>query len=236
MIAASKIKEMPKETLPRERMLSHGSENLSDVELLSIILQTGSRNYHVLSLAQNIMAEYKTLASLLSTDLHKLKTIDSIGLAKASVIKAAAEIGKRTYLNNQSPPKIIRSPKAAFELVKKDLFDQKQEILLLISLNSRGGLISKDLVSKGSALETIVPIREIFCVALEKNAMEIILAHNHPSGSLEPSKEDIAITHKIKRAGELIGIRLLDHLIVADNEFVSIKSIDLLLEEGGEKK
>jgi DNA repair protein RadC len=221
------IRDLNTQNKPRERLLDKGSEALSDIELLAILLRSGGSDVSVMDLAGSLLKKYQGLQSLLEADVNQLLKEQHIGQTKATAIKAAAEIAKRAYLNNQKNSVVIKRPEDAFKIIKKDLFGKNQEHLYLLSLDSRKKLISKDLICIGSINETLVPVREIVRKALIKDAVNIILVHNHPSLDPTPSHEDILVTEKVAKACITSGISLLDHLITANNEYMSIKSLGL---------
>ncbi len=221
------IKDLNLNDKPRERLLDKGSESLSDIELLAIILNSGGKNLSVMDLSTKLLSTYKSLQNIFEADASQLTKEKYIGKTKCAVIKAVAELAKRAYLEQKNTNNLVKNPEDAFKIVKKDLFGKKQEYLYLISLDARKNLVSKDLICIGSINETLIPVREIVRKALLKNAVHVILAHNHPSNDPSPSHEDILVTEKIAKACLISGIALLDHIITAGNEYVSIKSLDL---------
>jgi DNA repair protein RadC len=232
------IKDLDSKNKPRERLLEKGSESLSDIELLAIIIRSGGSGLSVMDLSANMLKKYQTLQNLFEADVNQLVKEKYVGPTKAVTIKAVAELAKRAYLTQNKSSRLINNPEDAFKVIKKDLFGKKQEYLYLISLDSRKNLISKDLICIGSINETLIPVREIIRKALIKDAVNVILAHNHPSNNPTPSHEDILVTEKVAKACILSGIALIDHIITAGNDYVSIKSLDLfeskkLLKERG---
>ncbi|HLB51654.1 hypothetical protein A3F07_00480 [candidate division WWE3 bacterium RIFCSPHIGHO2_12_FULL_38_15] len=223
----SLLKTVNRNDLPRERLAALGAESLSDIELLSIILGAGGKNESVFELSSKILSDLRGFKGLYRTDYNKLISFKNVGLAKAASIKAVCEISKRIFTEKELSKININKPKDVYESVKKFFFNKEKEHLYLLSLDSRNRLISIDLISIGTVNETLVHPREIFKSALEKNAVSIILVHNHPSGDPNPSEGDIKITEKIYKAGTNIGISLIDHLIVTDTNWVSLKSLNL---------
>lgn len=221
------IKDLDSKNKPRERLLDKGSEALSDIELLAIIIGSGGKNMSAMDLSASLLKNYKTLQNLFESDITKLTEIQYIGRSKAASIISVGELAKRAYLTREPAAKVIKNPEMAFKVVKKDLFGKKQEYLYLISLDSRKKFISKDLICIGSINETLIPVREIVRKAILKNALHVILAHNHPSNDPTPSNEDILVTEKVAKACMISGIVFLDHIITANNKYVSIKSLDL---------
>lgn len=222
------LKDLDDTNKPRERMLNIGAFALSDSELLAVLLGTGGKNTSAVDLANLLIQHFGSLHSVITTDIHKLKSYKYVGLSKAAVIKAVYEISLRIELKYSDRHIKVVSPKNVYDVLKKDLTGKKQEHLFLLSLDSRRYLIAKDLITIGSVNETIVPIRDVFRIALEKGAVSIILAHNHPSGGAHPSTEDIQITKRVADAAKLMEIPLIDHVILAGSEYVSIKGLNIL--------
>jgi len=221
------IKDLDSANKPRERLLEKGSEALSDIELLAIILRSGGSRLSVMNLSATMLKRHKNLKNLFESDVSQLVKEKYIGQTKATTIKAASELGKRVYLVQTDNNKLVKNPEEAFKIIKKDLFGKKREHLYVLSLDSRKKLVSKDLICIGSINETLIPVREIIRKALLNDAVNIILAHSHPSNDPSPSQEDILVTEKVAKACLICGIALIDHIITADNDYVSIKSLDL---------
>lgn len=224
------IKDLNNQNKPRERLLEKGPSALSDIELLAVVLRSGGKGSSVTDLAASLLIKYKNVKSLLETDINSLLKHKYVGNTKATTLKAVSELGKRAYLSQKDAAIAVKKPEDAYKIIKKDLFGKKQEYLYLISLDSRKKLISKDLICIGSINETLVPVREIIRKSLINNAVNIILAHNHPSNDPTPSHEDLLVTEKVAEACNLSGIYLLDHLIISDNRFISIKGLNLFNE------
>ena len=217
----AKIKEMPKNERPREKLSKNGSSNLKDEELLAILLRGGYKGKSVISLSKHILKNYplKELLALSYEDLTKLK---GIGPAKAATLKAAFELCKRGLRVANGAVLTIDNAKDAFAQVV-DLCDKKQEYLVAIYLNARNELLSKDVITIGTLETNLISPRDVFIKALEKNAAFVILAHNHPSGDKTPSTEDIQITKKFAAAGKVMDIGIFDHIIVSKNGYTSIR-------------
>lgn len=232
-----RIKDLMNYEKPREKLLFSNPSNLTDVELLALILRTGEKGKSALTLSREILKKYNGLATLAeNSSLQELQKTKGVGIAKASEIIAVLEIAKRLG-NSQSQPAVkIKSPEDAYKCLYKDLCFDSEEKLMLISIDSRNRLIQKDLITQGTVSETIISSREIYKKALSRNASSIIIAHNHPSQDITPSKEDIEATQNIFKTGKIIGVPLLDHLIVGKNGFSSLKRLGLinLKKEGGE--
>lgn len=219
------IKQLILNDRPRERLLSNGVEALSDTELLAIILRSGGVGDSALLLSSRILAENGGFWGILQLDINQLMKLKNIGFAKATSIKAACEIALRLNNSLNENPQIINKPEDIYKLIKKEVFGKKKELLYLISLDSRNKVISKDLISMGTITETLVDPREVYRQALIKNASSIVVVHNHPSGNPSPSSEDLIVTEKLVNAGISLGLLLVDHIIVCDDNFVSLKSL-----------
>lgn len=216
------IKDIPQNERPRERLYKYGAEVLTDDELLAIILRCGTSKENVLFLSKRIVSYFKTLDNLLNASKKELMDINGIKEAKAAQILAICELFKRVNLQSEKQTK-ISSPSDAASLVMNKMMHLKQEILKVLLLNKKNIIIGERDVFKGSLDSSIVHPREIFNLAIKNSAASIIICHNHPSGDSTPSKEDVNITLRIKECGNIIGIELLDHLIVGNNNYVSLK-------------
>lgn len=217
------IKELPVEERPRERLLRHGASVLSNAELLAILLRTGTKNESAISLAYRILKQEQGLRFLVDCDAEQLSEINGIGRAKAAQIKAAIELGKRLSAFELGVDKPIKCPQDVADLLMEEMRYLKKEHMKLVLLNIKCNLISVEEVSIGSLNASIVHPREVFNPAIRKSSASIIMVHNHPSGDPSPSKEDTAITARICEAGKLIGIELVDHIIIGDGKYISMK-------------
>ena len=217
-----KLRDLPPEEKPRERLKKYGSEALAVNELIAILIETGSKKESVLQLAQNLLSHFGNLEALSRASLEELQKVEGIGFAKACKIKAAFELGKRALAKRKDFKK-INSPKDIFELLRFEIGSKKKEYFKLICLDSRNKIISVENISIGTLNSSLAHPREIFYSAIKNLANSIILVHNHPSGDPSPSDEDIKITQKIKEAGKLLGIELVDHVIICQNKYFSFK-------------
>lgn len=216
------IKDMPKLERPRERLLLYGVESLSSYELIAIILRVGSNGQSVIDLAKSLINDLNDLADLKSMTFDELKAFKGIGKTKAVTLMAAIELGKRVL--NPTKEKIqIASMENVFELLKHDLVELKQEVLIVLFLDSKFNLISKQTIFKGSLNQSLIHPREVFKYAVKYSAYQIILVHNHPSGDPSPSSQDLEVTKAFEQAGELLQIKVVDHIIIANNSYLSIK-------------
>lgn len=214
-----KVKEMPPSFQPRERMLKFGVENLSDVDLLSIILRTGTKDANVKEVSSSILASVGSITNMADVGIRELSKIKGVGNIKAITILAAIELGKRVVNKEIEINMLLNNSNIIHETFKSLFLNSQQEKVLAIYLDTKKRLISYKFIFIGTIDRSIIHPREIFNEALKVHASSLILMHNHPSNDLNPSKEDIAITNQIKECGDIIGIPLLDHLITNGKEY-----------------
>jgi len=214
-----KIKDLPDSSKPRERFLKHGKEALSDAELFAIILRTGNKQENVVDMSNRLIKEY-SLEKLYDCSLKELQNIKGIGPSKAMQILAMGELGKR-YNNSKSPIKKITSSKDVYVHFKERLKNKKQEHFYVLLLNNQNIIIKEELISKGVLDSAILDPREVFKPAIKNSSAKIILIHNHPSGNPNPSREDIEITKILIESGNLLRIKILDHIIIGGEEYWS---------------
>jgi len=213
---------MPAQERPRERLIKYGASALSNSELLAIILRTGSAKENVLSLANRILSEFD-LKQLSRASVARLKSLHGIKEAKAAEIAACFELARRLESFTESPKPAIRGPQDVFNLKYPLLRELKKEVFLALHLNTKNYLIKEETISIGSLNENVVHPREVFKSALMESASALIVVHNHPSGDPTPSNNDVEITKKLDETGKIIGIPLLDHIIIGDGRYVSLK-------------
>lgn len=217
------VRDIPVEERPRERMLQYGPESLSNAELLAILLRTGSSRESVFQLAHKILSEMETLQNLYEISIEELTKIRGIGPAKAIQIKAAIELGKR-IIKQVSMDKIpVRSPGDVADYLMEDLKYLKQEHFIALLLDTKNQIVAKETISIGTLNSSLVHPREVFKPAIKKSVSAIIIVHNHPSGDPTPSREDIEVTKRLAKAGEILGIDVLDHVIIGDSKYTSLK-------------
>jgi len=209
---------------PRERLLQHGPQALRHDELLAVIMQSGGRNASVFDLSRRILQEVGGIFGLLDVDVTELRQISGIGLAKALQISAAVELGRRIVRKSTDSKLQIRSADDAAEYVMDRLRHLKKEHFMTLHLDTKHGVIGEEIVSVGSLDASIVHPREIFKTAVKRSASAILCIHNHPSGDPTPSPEDVAVTRRLCEAGRLLGIDVLDHLVIGDGRYVSLKA------------
>ena len=215
--------DLPKSERPRERLQKVGVDNLSLQELLALVIEKGTKDLNVMSVAQNLLSHFGNLKNIKEASLNELKEVDGIGFATASKIKAALKLGEKEIGEYREPGEKIKTTEDVYNLLKNDFRDRKREHFKIISLDSRNKLINVDNVSVGTVDASLAHPREIFRPAIKNSAVNIILSHNHPSGDPKPSQSDIKITKDMKEAGKLIGIRVLDHIIITNNQTFSFR-------------
>ncbi|WP_174520320.1 RadC family protein [Neobacillus fumarioli] len=217
------IRDFPLDERPRERFIHHGPQSLSNHELIAILLRTGTKDESVLQLANRLLSHFEGLRQLKNATLEEITEIKGIGSAKAIQILAAVEIGRRIANSTFNDRYVIRSPEDGAKYVMNDMRFLPQEHFVCLYLNTKNQVIHKQAVFIGSLNASIVHPREVYREALKRSAASIIAVHNHPSGDPTPSREDIEVTKRLAECGKIIGIDLLDHLIIGDNKFVSLK-------------
>ncbi len=224
-----RIKDFPSEEKPRERLVKYNASALSNSELLAIILGKGTKDKNVLELSKEILSRY-SLKELSQENVTSLSNIHGVGSAKACQIIACFELGRRlaSYTENSKP--MISCAEDVFNLLNPKLKILKKEHLIGLFLDTRKRLIKEEVVSIGTLDSSIVHPREIFKSAIKESAAAIIIVHNHPSGESKPSDEDIEITKRIINAGEMVGIPLLDHVVIGEDKYTSMRNMKELTE------
>ncbi|MCD8502700.1 MAG: DNA repair protein RadC [Bacillaceae bacterium] len=217
------IRDVPNSERPRERLLKEGASVLSNQELIAIILGTGTRQESVLQLSQKVLHFFGGLRLLKDASVEELKKIKGIGDTKAVQLRAAIELGSRIHKLKNEDRIIIRSPQDVANVVMEDMRFLTQENFVCLYLNTKNHVIQKKTIFIGSLNASIVHPREVYKEAFRHSAASVICLHNHPSGDPTPSKEDIEVTKRLTECGKLIGIELLDHLIIGDGVFTSLK-------------
>ena len=231
------IRKWIKEERPREMLVGQGAEKLNSAKLLAIILRTGRDGVSAEELARRLLNHFGSLRAVDSASMQDLQEIDGIGMAKATQIKAALEIGKRFYKEKAERKRRISSSKEAIKYVfnyyRPYLMDSKKEFFNVVLLDGRNKPIRNVKISEGSVNASLVDPKEIIKAATKESASALILVHNHPSGEPEPSKEDMEITNRIIKACDLVGLRVLDHIIIGKNrrDYFSFLDKDLIKED-----
>ncbi len=217
-----RVRDLPEEQKPREKLARLGPNNLNLDELIAVILGVGTKNEEVFAMAKRIAREYGEKA--LSAETNPAKMVEALHIpqAKACQLIAAFELGRRYFAVSAGRATFVRDAKQAFDYVQAIGYSSK-ELLRGLYLNSRYEVVHDELISVGSLTANIVHPREVFRPAIERGAVAVIIAHNHPSGNPEPTPEDIAVTQQLAAAGKLLGIDLLDHLVIAGDQFRRIE-------------
>lgn len=212
---------MPAPTRPRERLEAYGVKRLSDEELLAILLRTGSKDQSVTELARRLLYSMPHLSDLSERTLSELSAFDGIGKTKAGILLAAIELGKRVSADGPQGRR-IHSPEDVRQLLQAELAGQKQEHLIALYLDLKGRLIARETLFVGTLNQSVVHPREVFKYAVKWSAYQIVLVHNHPSGDPTPSDADEAMTDAFVALGELMQIKVVDHVIVTPTHCVSV--------------
>ncbi|MDX2272452.1 MAG: DNA repair protein RadC [Cyanobacteriota bacterium] len=240
-----RMADIPVGERPRERLLAEGSRSLATAELLAILLGTGqgAGKLSAVGLGQLLLRELgqhaaDPLSRLREVGGGELMQIAGVGPAKATTILAAVELGRRIFLARPNERTVIDSPQVAASVLSGEMMWDAQEHFGVVLLDIKNRLIGQQIVTKGTATETLSHPRETFKTAVRLGASRILVAHNHPSGSLDPSPEDLALTRQLLQSGQILGIPLLDHLILGGGQFLSLREQSRLWqdypqEEGG---
>jgi DNA repair protein RadC len=222
------VRDLPLSERPRERLFKLGSEALSAQEVLALILGRGIKDESVMVTSQKLISRFGGLKGVANASLEELTQMKGIGPAKAAQIKAALELSKRLEADvGKKSRQVFKSPENVAAVMRNKLKGKKKEHFWVICLDTRNRLINCKQVSTGSLDTSIVHPREVFKEAISSSAASVIFVHNHPSGDPQPSKEDVELTKRLAKAGEIIGIDVLDHIIVCDTSYLSLKANNL---------
>lgn len=222
------IKEMPIEERPREKIINYGINSLSNAELVAVLLRTGHQQKSAIDLAQELLNTFGGLTEVNTITYEELIKIKGIGRSKACQLLASVEIAKRLSSYKMKRQMKIKKPSDLNRYLKDELRNLKKEKFMVILLNVKNEVISKNTISIGNLDTSIVHPREVFNIAIKKSAASMILVHNHPSGDPTPSTNDKNITNRLLEVGKIVGIDILDHLIFGDNCFYSFKEHELI--------
>lgn len=222
------IKDLAENERPMEKLCFRGSEALSDVELLAILIGSGTRKTSALDLAYQVLSKFGNHENMMEVTVEELQTIKGIGTSKASKIVAGLELGKRIRGRKSIRTYRIGSPEEVYDLYEERFRYENVEHFFVILLDTKNQIIGEVTVSIGDLNKTIVNPREVFKIAIKRSSNSIMLVHNHPSGDPRPSKDDIAITKRLIECGDLLGIKVLDHIIIGYNEFYSMKRENII--------
>ncbi|MFF2092054.1 MULTISPECIES: DNA repair protein RadC [Paenibacillus] len=217
------LRNVPHDERPRERMMRYGAEALSHTELLAILLRTGTKRESAVHLAGKILKECGNLRNLVDMSMDELTKIRGIGPAKAVQLRAGIELGRRITRSRHGETVTVRRPQDAADYVMEDLRYLNKEHFVCLFLNTKNHIIARETLSIGTLNASLVHPREVFRAAIKCSSASLICVHNHPSGDPQPSPEDIALTKRLMEAGELVGIEVLDHLVIGDGRFISLK-------------
>jgi DNA repair protein RadC len=217
------IRHLPAEERPREKLVQQGVDALSTVELIAIILGSGTKHNPIMQLSQQILAHFGSLEKLAEASIVELQQIKGLGLAKAIQLQAAIGLGLKLSRTVQPQKVRIEHPSQAYSIIRDIIAHEKREVFMTLMLDIKNGVLCHELVSVGTLTNTLVHPREVFYSAIRNKAATIIVAHNHPSGDPTPSKEDIKTTHMLVEAGKIMGIPVQDHLIVTKDTYISLK-------------
>lgn len=216
------IKQWAEDDRPREKLLLKGKNALSDAELIAILFSTGSKNETAVDIAKKVLNSVGgNLVDLSKLNIKELQKFKGIGEAKAISLLAALELGRRRRESEVTERKIIISSKDVFEFFQSELSDNTYEEFWILLLNRANKIISKHCISEGGISGTVVDPKKIFKLALENNSSSMILCHNHPSGNIKPSEQDISLTKKLKEGGRILDIQVTDHIIISDKSYFS---------------
>ncbi len=226
-----KIKDLPVFERPDEKLIKYGADKLSDAELLAIIIRTGSLKERSVEVAMKVLTLHPQASGLLGLfrlSLPELTRVNGIGTVKALQILAVAELTKRMAKASTTDSLYFQSPESIADYYMQDMRNLEVEKVILVLLNSKSKLIKEMDISLGTVNSSLLSPREIFIEALKYKAVHIILVHNHPSGDPSPSNADLLITKRIEEVGILLGIKLMDHVIIGDNKYISLKKKGIL--------
>lgn len=225
-------RKVKQENLPYERFLRFGPECLTESELLAIILRTGTKDKSALVLAQEVLAlaepSREGLLGLYDIPLERLQEINGIGEVKAVKLKCITELSRRIASATAREQICMQRPKTVADYYMEQLRHRRTECVVLASVDAKGHLIGDSVMSNGSATMSLISPREIFMEAIRRQAVSVILIHNHPSGDPSPSRADTELTGQVAAAGQLLGIPLLDHIIIGDNRYMSFREKELI--------
>ena len=223
-----KITSWPENERPRERLLKYGAGNLSDAQLLAIILRTGSGEKGVLALSISVLDTFKSLRSIDAASGAELSSIKGIGAAKTAQIKAAFELGKRLMGESSDGKPVFSTSQAIHAYFSPRFKNYKKELFIAVLLDAKNRLLHECKISEGTLTGSLIHPREAFREAIKESAASVVFVHNHPSGDPAPSRDDIAVTARLKSAGEIIGIQVIDHMIIGDGRYVSLREHGIL--------
>jgi DNA repair protein RadC len=221
-MAYQSIKQWPEGERPRERLLKFGAHNLSDAQLLAIILRTGGGSKSALDLAIEMLNSFGTLDKIDHASLSEFASIKGIGKAKVAQIKAALELGRRLLEEHNQRGPVFSTGHDVYAYYRRLFKSLKKEVFRCAMLDAKNRVFRECRISEGTLTNSLIHPREAFRNAIKESAASVIFAHNHPSGDTTPSREDILITERLVNAGEIVGIKVLDHVIIGDEKYTSM--------------
>lgn len=217
------VREWPLAERPRERLRDLGPAHLSTAELLAIILRTGTRERSVVALAQGLLDKYGGASGLAQAGFRQITRFPGVGEAKAAQLKAALELGRRASADTQADRPVIRSATDAKHYLLSDFVDEEQEKFLVVLLDTKHHVVGKEVLYRGTLNQTVIRSAEVFREAVRANCASVLVAHNHPSGDPTPSADDVATTARLEKAGDLLEITLVDHIIMTRDTALSLR-------------
>ncbi|HEX3047767.1 MAG TPA: DNA repair protein RadC [Bacillota bacterium] len=217
------LKDMPVELRPRERLIQYGAEALATVELMAIILRTGSTNRTAVEVAQELILRFEDIRGLIQASLEEISQCPGMGQVKAIQLKAALELGRRSLSAGSAELPSIKKPQDIYELLKASFQNLDREHFKVVHLNTKNQVIKVETTAIGVLGSSPVHPREVFKEAIRMSSAALVLTHNHPSGDPSPSQDDILLTTRLREAGEILGISIVDHIIFGDNKYISLR-------------
>jgi len=221
-MAYKSIKNWPEEERPRERLLKLGADNLSNAQLLAIILRTGGGGKSAIDLAMEMLDSFKNLKGIDNASIKEFALLKGVGVAKAAQIKAAFELGRRLFREPDTKGPVFSSSHDVYSYYHPLIKDLKKEVLFCVMLDAKNRIFRDCRISEGTLTNSLIHPREAFRNAIRESAASVIFVHNHPSGDPTPSREDISITERLVHTGEIVGIKVLDHIIIGHSKHVSL--------------
>ncbi len=222
------IKEWPEEDRPREKLIERGPENLTDAELIAILLRNGNAGQSALDCARQLLTEFNDLKGVESAQIAEMAVVKGIGPAKSAQVKAGLELGRRLARQKWEAGRPLKSAEDVYRDFSERLGKQKREMFYVVLLTNKNKKIREVKISEGSLTASLVHPREVFNPVIRESAAAVIFVHNHPSGDPAPSPEDIDITKRLKQVGEVMGVRVLDHVVIGHGRYYSFSDKGML--------
>ena len=222
------MREMATEDMPRERLWHYGAKALSNAELLAVVLGSGTKVSNALNMANSLLKQHEGIFGLSQAGPEELMCMAGVGRSRALQVTACLELARRLERSCNKSHAAFKSPEDVHRYLQKDLLFEDREHFIVLAVNTKNEIVGRHVVSIGTLNQTLVHPREVFNWAIKRSAAGIIIAHNHPSGHVEPSQEDLALTKRMVSCGELLGIKVIDHIIIAHHQYYSLKAHDLM--------